>query len=414
LFSLRSSPELVHPRAAVFGDIGVAPGVHRDFVRLVELSRQFSDVSSNVPISRMSCLLMHIGDDKRILNRGAKRAPRRMATGRVPRRRRYVIRFVAGIVALSLLAWGTGSVRIAAAAEYPERPIRFIVPSAPGGTPDIISRVVAAELGKQMGQQVVVDNRPGANGVIGMQMIARSAPDGYTIGYAPVSALAINPSIIKLPYDSNVDLQMVAQLVFGLHILTVTPSLPIGSVQELIDYAKNNPGTLSYGSSGSGSSQHVGMELFKLMTGTQMVHVPYKAIQQAITEVIGGRIQLTFDNLASMLPHVRAGRVRALGVTSFKRSPALPDLPTISEAGVPGFEVTTWSGVIVPAGVPNAIVARLNADINRALISQTIREILAGSGYELVGGTPEQFDALVKKEVAKWADVVKRSGAKVD
>jgi tripartite-type tricarboxylate transporter receptor subunit TctC len=248
-----------------------------------------------------------------------------------------------------------------------------------------------------------------------MHMIARAAADGYTICYAPVSALAINPSMpVKLPYDTEKDLQMVAQLVFGMHILTVTPLLPIKSVQELIDHAKANPGKLSFGSSGNGSSQHVGMELFKLMTATHMVHVPYKAIQQAITETIGGRVDVVFDNLASMLPHVRSSRLRALGVTSLKRSLAIPDLPTISESGVPGFEVVTWSGVIAPAGVPNAIIVRLNAEINKALASPTVKELLAGIGYELVGGTPEQFTELVKKEIAKWADVVKRTGARVD
>lgn len=317
-----------------------------------------------------------------------------------------------------LLAWlafvWAATISATFAAEYPARPVRFIVPSAPGGTPDIISRVLAAELSKQMGQQVVADNRPGAGGAIGMHMIAKAVPDGYTIGYGPVSALAVNPSITRLPYDSDRDLQMVAQLVFGLHLLTVTPSLPVRSVQELIDYARNNPGKLSYGSSGSGSTQHVGMELFKLMSGTQMVHVPYKAIQQAITEVIGGRVHVVFDNLASMGPHVRAGRVRALGVTSAKRSPAFPELPTISEAGLPGFEVTTWSGVIVPAGVPKAIIARLNAEINKALASPVMKENIGTLGYELVGGTPEQFTEFVKKEVSKWSDVVKRTGAKVD
>jgi tripartite-type tricarboxylate transporter receptor subunit TctC len=315
---------------------------------------------------------------------------------------------------LALTACGAGVIPCDATAQYPTRPIRFLVPSAPGGTPDIISRVVGAELSKQTGQQVVVDNRAGANGGIGMHMLARATPDGYTIGYGPLSAVAINPSFVKLPYDPQKDLQMVAQLVFGMHILTVSPSLPIKSVQELIDFAKNNPGKLSYGSAGSGSSQHVGIEMFKLMTGTQMVHVPFKAIQTATTEVIAGRVQLTFDNLASMLPHVRAGRVRALGVTSLKRSPAIPELPTISEAGVPGFEVTTWSGVVVPAGVPKPIIARLNAEINKALASQSAKERLAGSGYDLVGGTPEQFTELVKKETAKWADVVKRTGAKID
>ena len=314
---------------------------------------------------------------------------------------------------LAVTIW-MASLMPAAAADYPARPIRFIVPSAPGGTPDIISRVLAAELSRQMGQQVVVDNRPGANGAIGLHLLARAAPDGYTFGYGPVSAVAINPSFIKLPYDPDKDLQMVVQLVFGMHLLTLNPSLPIKSVRELIDHAKANPGKLSYGSSGSGSSQHVGMEMFKLMTGTQMVHVPFKAIQQATTEVIGGRIHLTFDNLASMGPHVKAGRLRAIGVTSLKRSHAFPDLPTISEAGVPGFEVTTWSGVVAPAGVPKSVVARFNAEVNQALASPAAKERLGGGGYDLVGGTSEQFTTLVKKEIAKWADVVKRTGAKVD
>ena len=317
---------------------------------------------------------------------------------------------------LAVLASGAWIVPCAAATpgDYPGKPIRFIVPSAPGGTPDIIARVVGAELTKQMGQQVVVDNRAGANGAIGLHMLARAAPDGYTIAYGPVSAVAVNPSITKLQYDPYKDIQPVVQLVFGMHILTVTPSLPIKSVQELIDYAKANPGKLSFGSSGSGSTQHVGMEMFKLMTGTQMVHVPFKAIQAAITEVIAGRVHVTFDNLASMTPHVKAGRVRALGVTALKRSPALPDLPTIAEAGVPGFEVITWSGVVVPGGVPKTLVTRLNAEINTALASASAKERLGGLGYDLVGGTTEQFTGLVKRELAKWADVVKRTGAKVD
>ena len=301
----------------------------------------------------------------------------------------------------------------ATSSDYPSRPIRFIVPSAPGGTPDIIARVVGAELSKQMGQQVVVDNRAGANGAIGLHMLARSAPDGYTIAYGPVSAVAVNPSVTKLQYEPR-DLQPVVQLVFGMHILTVNPSLPTRSVQDLIDYAKANPGKLSFGSSGSGSTQHVGMEMFKLMTGTNMVHVPFKAIQAAITEVIAGRVQVTFDNLASMTPHVQASRVRALGVTGLKRSPVLPELPTISEAGVPGFEVITWSGVVVPTGVSKPVVARLNTEINKALVSTTAKEKLGAIGYELVGGSTEQFTTLVNREIAKWADVVRRTGAKVD
>jgi len=320
-------------------------------------------------------------------------------------------RIVARYALLALAA----SAPCALAAEYPSRPIRFLVPSAPGGTPDIIARVIGGELTKQMGQQVVVDTRPGAAGVIGMQMLAKSPPDGYTIGYGPVSSVAVVPNLYpKLPYDSAKDFQAVTQLVFGLHILTVTPSLPVKSVQELIDYAKAHPGKLSYGSNGNGSTQHVGMELFRHMSGTQLTHVPYKAIQQAITETIGGRVHVVFDNLASMLPHVRGGRVRALGVTSIKRSPAAPELPTISEAGVPGFEVSTWSGVLVPAGVPRNIIASLNAEVNKALVSTAAKERLGASGYELVGGSPEQFAELVRKETAKWGEVVRRTGAKID
>jgi len=317
------------------------------------------------------------------------------------------------ISGVGVFSMGVTPAAAATTSDYPSRPIRFIVPSAPGGTPDIIARVVGAELSKQMGQQVVVDNRAGANGAIGLHMLARSAPDGYTIAYGPVSAVAVNPSVTRLQYEPK-DLQPVVQLVFGMHILTVNPSLPTRSVQDLIDYAKANPGKLSFGSSGSGSTQHVGMEMFKLMTGTNMVHVPFKAIQAAITEVIAGRVQVTFDNLASMTPHVQASRVRALGVTGLKRSPVLPELPTISEAGVPGFEVITWSGVVVPTGVSKPVVARLNTEINKALVSTTAKEKLGAIGYELVGGSTEQFTTLVNREIAKWADVVKRTGAKVD
>ena len=317
------------------------------------------------------------------------------------------------VAAVCALGGHIARVDAATATDYPNRPIRFIVPSAPGGTPDIIARVIGNELWKQMGQQVVVDNRAGANGAIGLHMLARSAPDGYTIAYGPVSAVAVNPSVTKLQYDPK-DLQPVVQLVFGMHILTVYPGLPVKSVQELIDYAKANPNKLSFGSAGSGSTQHVGMEMFKLMTATQMVHVPFKAIQAAITEVIAGRVHVTFDNLASMTPHVQAGRVRALGVTGLKRSPVLPELPTISEAGVPGFEVITWSGVVAPTGVPRPILLRLNSEINKALVSSMAKEKLGAIGYELVGGSIEQFTTLVNREIAKWADVVRRTGAKVD
>jgi tripartite-type tricarboxylate transporter receptor subunit TctC len=317
------------------------------------------------------------------------------------------------LLALKLAIFAAPAMAAAAPDQYPSRPIRFLVPSAPGGTPDIIARVVGGELAKQMGQQVVVDNRAGANGGIGMHLLARSTPDGYTIGYGPVSAVALNPVFTKVPYDPVKDIQPVVQLVYGLHILTVSPALPIKSVQELIDYAKANPDKLTYGSPGSGSSQHLGMEMFKMMAGVQMVHVPYKAIALATNDVIGGRLNLTFDNMASMLPHVRGGRVRGIAVTSAKRSPAIPELPSIAES-LPGYEVTTWSGVVVPSGVSKAIVVKLNAEVNKALVSQAAKERLGGSGYELPGGSVEQFEQLVRREMAKWADVVKRTGAKLD
>jgi tripartite-type tricarboxylate transporter receptor subunit TctC len=315
---------------------------------------------------------------------------------------------------LLVVVWTALTMATAIAAEYPARPIRFIVPYAAGGAPDVTARWLATDLGQQMGQQIVIDNRPGAGGSLGTEMIARASSDGYTIGIGGISTLAINRSVLaKLPYDSDRDLRNVVQTYSGPLLLGVTLSLPINSVKELIDYAKNNSGKLSFGSAGNGTSHHLSGELFKHMTGTQIVHVPYKAAQQVITDMIGGQVHLTFTDIAAILPHVQAGRVRGLGVTSLKRSPAVPELPAISEA-VPGFEVTAWGAVLVPVGVPPAIVARLNAAINKVLTSPTLKEKYASIGFEPVGGTPEQLDAFVKKEVAKWADVVRRAGVTVN
>ena len=318
------------------------------------------------------------------------------------------------IMLLCIAATITGSTLHAAAAEYPVRPIRFIVPYGAGSGPDLTARLFVPEFAKQMGQQVVVDNRPGASGSIGTEMIAKASPDGYIIGFGGISTFAINPSVLaKLPYDPDKDLLKVVQTYFNPGVLAVTLSLAVNSVKDLIDYAKINPGKLSFGSSGNGTSSHLSGELLKLMTGTQMVHVPYKTPEQGIADTIGGRLPLMFNNIGPMLPHVKAGRIRGLGVTGLKRSPAIPELPAIAEA-IPGFDVTVWGGVVVPAGVPRTIVTRLNAEINKALASPTLKEKYAAIGYELVGGTPQQFDAFVKKEIVKWADVVKRSGAKVD
>ena len=295
---------------------------------------------------------------------------------------------------------------------YPAKPIRLIVPFAAGGSPDITSRLVANELSRQMGQQVVVDNRAGAAGIIGTEMIARAAPDGYTLGYVAFP-FATNPSLYsKLPYDSMGDFQFVSSMLVGLNLLAVSPSLPVVSVKELVEQARSNPDKLTYGSTGGGTSNTLGMELFKIMTGTRMVAISYKAVQQAITDVAAGRVDVFCDNMTSILPHARAGRVRGIAVTSLQRTPVLPEVPTIDEAGVPGFELITWSGYLFPSRVPRGVVMRLNAEINKALLTDVVQEKFAAVGYTPVGGTPEQFAAFIRKETDKWGKVIKTAGIK--
>ncbi|MBI3045663.1 MAG: tripartite tricarboxylate transporter substrate binding protein [Betaproteobacteria bacterium] len=303
----------------------------------------------------------------------------------------------------------------ALAQSYPARPIRLIVPQAPGSASDNIARIVAVQLSQLFGQQVVVDNRPGGALVIGMDLIAKATPDGYTIGYAPVGALAIGPNLVrKVPFNVLTDFQPLAQIASNQMVLAASPSLPLKSVREVIDYAKANPGKLLNASSGNGTPGQVGMEMFKLMSGTRIVHVPYKGGAAAIADLMAGQVHLMMESLNSATPHVRAGRIRPLGVSGPKRSPALPDVPTIAEAGVPGYEATTWNGMVAPVGVPKAVVARLNAEINGALRTQTLRKRFAALGAEPVGGTPEAFGALIRREHAKWGDVIRRSGSKVD
>ena len=304
-----------------------------------------------------------------------------------------------------------------AAGEYPERPIRLIISSAAGGSPDVVSRLLAVELVKQMGQQIVIDNRPGAAQTIGTDMVVHANPDGYTIGYANVVTLAINKSLLpkqQQSYDPDKDLVLVGQFLSTYNMLAVTNGLAVRSVKELIDYARQNPGKLLNASGGNGTTGHLGGELFKIMTNTQIVHVPYKGSPQGISDLIGGQVQLMFDNLTSISPHVRSGKVRGIGVSSAKRSPIFPDIPTIAEAGVPGYETNAWGGIVVPVGTSPAIVKKLNTEINRALQAPTLKERYAAIEAEPVGGTPEAFAAFVKKETVKWADVVKKSGAKLD
>jgi tripartite-type tricarboxylate transporter receptor subunit TctC len=300
-------------------------------------------------------------------------------------------------------------------ADYPSRPIRMIVPQAPGSASDTVARLLAAELSPRLGQQVVVDNRPGGALMIGMEMTARAAPDGYTIGYAPVGGLVISPNVSgKPPYDSNKDFAAIIMTAFNTMLLASHPNLAVKNVRELIDYAKANPNKLSSASSGNGTPGHVGMELFKLMTNTQIVHIPYKGGAAGITATISGEVHLMMESLNSITPNAKAGRVRALGVTGSKRVAVLPEVPTIAEAGVPGYEAMTWNGIVAPAGMPRAMIDRLNTELNRALAEPGLQQKLAAIGAEPAGGTPEEFAKFIRNEYAKWGDVVRRSGAKMD
>jgi len=290
---------------------------------------------------------------------------------------------------------------------YPSRPLRLIVASAPGGSPDINSREMAQELIKQMGQQIVVENRPGASGILGLEALARATPDGYTFGMTS-NFVSTNPSLYaKLPYDFFRDFAPVIFYFRGVNVLTVSPSSPFRSVKELIEHARAHPGKLTFGSSGIGATPHLTMELFRSMTGTSMVHVPYKGTQQAVTDVIAGQIDILCDNLASLVPLVKAGRLRALAVTSAKRSAAVPDLPTLDESGLPGYELTGWLGVAMPKAVPREIVVRLNAEINKALKSPQVTKGMSARGGTPVGGTPEEFADHVRRETDKMGKLLK-------
>ncbi len=317
-------------------------------------------------------------------------------------------------VRLALLLLVAG-VPLGARAEYPDRSIRFIVPQAAGSATDTVSRLLAAELGPILGTQVIVDDRPGAALTLGLDLLAKASPDGYTIGMGPIGALAITRHMMaKLPYVIERDFQPVALVTRGHLLLAVSPSLPVHSVRELIAYAKAHPGKLLNASSSNGSPGHVGGELFKYMTNTEIVHVPYKGGAAAIQDLIAGRVQVMFESLNSIAPFAHAGTVRALAVGSDHRSAAFPDLPTIAEAGVPGYEAGTWTGVIAPAGVPRPIIDKLNAAINRAINSPNFKARFAKIGDEPAGGSPEDFVKLIAADSAKWADVVRRSGAKIE
>jgi tripartite-type tricarboxylate transporter receptor subunit TctC len=313
-----------------------------------------------------------------------------------------------------LAANGHAQPQRGAAGAYPNKPVRLIVPFAPGGGADIVARLVAQKLTETWGQPVVVDNRGGASTVIGTELAAKSPPDGYTL-LQGTTTLAINPSVrSKLPYDTLKDLVPITQTAFQTYILAVHQSVPARDVREFIALAKSRPRTLNFGSPGTGTGSHLAGELFKFMSGTDTVHVPYKGSGPALSDLLGGQIQFIFGTILSTFPHVKGGRLRALGVSSLKRAAALADVPTIAEAGVPGYSATSWNGVLVPTGVPQPILRKLNADIVKVIHSAEVRERLAGDGGEPVGNSAQEFGVFIRAEIEKWAKVIRAANIRVE
>jgi len=300
------------------------------------------------------------------------------------------------------------------AQSYPDKPIRMLVGFPPGGAADILGRFAAQTLSSRLGQQVVVDNRGGAGGVIATEIVAHAAPNGYTLLFTSIPHV-INPHLYKkVDYDAFKDFTPVVQFVAVPLMMATTVSFPAKSVKELIAVAKAKPGQINYASGGNGASSHLAMELFKSMSGTQMNHIPYKGTGPLITDLISGQVSVTIASAVPLLPQVQAGKLRGLAVTGAKRAGALPDMPTIAESGVPGYEVTNWFGVLAPAGIPRAIVMRLNAELNSGLATPELREQLRAQTADAAGGTPEAFAAIIKADFAKWGKVVRDINLKLD
>jgi tripartite-type tricarboxylate transporter receptor subunit TctC len=298
---------------------------------------------------------------------------------------------------------------------YPSKPIRLICPFPPGGAVDIASRAIADALTKVTGQSVVVENKPGAGGNLGGELAAKSPPDGYTVFMTTSGIQAINPFLYKqMPFDPNKDFVPVIGLVSLSNVLVLHPSVKFTSVKELIAGAKAEPGRITAASSGSGTSIHMSLELFKYLTGTDILHVPYKGSAPAVADLMGGQVQIMFDNIPSALPHIKSGKLKALATTGAKRAPSLPDLPTIAEAGVPGYESGVWFGLVVPAGTPKDIVDKLNADAKKAMQLPEYQKRMTDLGYELMGTTPAEMGEMIQAELKRWGPVVKASGAKAE
>lgn len=301
----------------------------------------------------------------------------------------------------------------AAAQEYPARPLRIIVAYTPAGATDILARAIGQKMSESWGQPVIVDNRPGAAGNIGTEIAAKSAPDGYTLLMATAGTHGINPSLYRKLAWAPRDFTGVSLVAMVPNILVVNNALPVKSVKELIAYAKANPGKLSYGSPGLGSTAHLSMELFKSMTGTQMTHVPYKGSAGVMADVMSGQIALTMDNIPPYLPQVKAGKLRALAVSPAKRTPAAPDLPTVAEAGVPGYDSGAWFGLVAPTGTPRAVIDKLATETQRILKLPDVRERISALGAEIVGNAPDEFNAFMKSELAKWAKVIQEANVEL-
>jgi tripartite-type tricarboxylate transporter receptor subunit TctC len=303
---------------------------------------------------------------------------------------------------------------LAGAQDWPSRPFRLILPFPPGGGTDILGRLIAERLSASLGQPVVTENRGGAGGNVGAEAAARSAPDGYTIVLVAPS-LAISPTLYsKINYDPVKDFAPVSLVATVPNVMITQPSLPAENLQEFIAYARSRPGALNFGSGGAGTANHLAGELFNIVTGTKLVHVPYKGVNLAMQDVLAGNVHLVFIGIPAAAPHIKAGKLRALALVASQRSGALPDVPTVAEAGLRDFEVTTWYGVLAPAGTPRSIVVRLNAELVKIMHSSELKERLAATGTEPLTSTPEEFAAYIKREIAKWGDVIRKSGAKAD
>jgi len=318
------------------------------------------------------------------------------------------------MVVIVAAAMGCGAAFAQGAAGYPAKPIRIVVPFPPGAFNDSLGRMLGQRFQEAWGQPGIVENRPGAGSLVGTELAAKSAPDGYTLLVVALPFSVLQSLRPQAKLDVTRDFMPVIQAGATPNVLVVHPSLPVQSVQDFIKLARAKPGQLAYASSGSGSSNHLSMEMFKSMTGTDIVHIPYKGSSPAMTDLIAGQVQAFFDNAPNALPHVRAGKLRALAVTTSARSSFAPDLPTVSESGVPGYEITAWFGVVAPAGAPREIIEKLNGEIQRFLATPDARDRFQKAGVEPVGGSAQQFGDFLRKEVAKWAKVVKDSGAKVE